>query len=96
MTSLFLCVAAVLQPPEAAAARVSMPHSEAERTFVDLWIRGVDTSGLMVGNPATFAEVFTVSGDQAFDTDCGKRVLPRLEPIEVERYRSAPAQRPEE
>jgi hypothetical protein len=61
---------------------------EAERTFVDLWIRGVDTSGMMAGSPTTLEQVFWVSGDQAFDTDCGKRILPKLEPLDVERFRS--------
>ncbi len=61
---------------------------DAERTFVDLWIRGVDTAGMMAGRPATLEQVFWVSGDQAFDTDCGKRILPKLEPLDVERFRS--------
>ena len=61
---------------------------DAERTFVDLWIRGVDTTGMAAGSPATLEQVFWVSGDQAFDTDCGKRILPKLEPLEVERFRS--------
>lgn len=61
---------------------------KAERTFVDLWIRGVDTSDMTAGSPTTLGQVFWVSGDQAFDTDCGKRILPRLEPLQVERFRS--------
>lgn len=60
----------------------------AERTFVDFWIRGVDTTGMTAGSPATLEQVFWVSGEQAFDTDCGKRILPKLEPLEVERFRS--------
>ena len=63
-----------------------------ERTFVDLWIRGFDTAELSAGNPATLTQVFAVTGNQTFDTDCGKRVLPRLEPIEVERFRSQRAE----
>jgi len=62
--------------------------SDADRTFVDLWIRGVDTTGMAAGSPATLKQVFWVSGDQAFDTDCGKRILPKLEPLDVERFRS--------
>ena len=62
--------------------------SDAERTFVDLWIRGVDTTGMRAGSPATLEQVFWVSGDQPFDTDCGKRILPKLEPLDVERFRS--------
>ena len=61
---------------------------DAERTFVDLWIRGVDTTGMTAGSPATLEQVFWVSGEQAFDTDCGKRILPKLEPLDVERFRS--------
>ena len=61
---------------------------DAERTFVDLWIRGVDTTGMAAGSPATLEQVFWVSVEQAFDTDCGKRILPKLEPLEVERFRS--------
>ncbi|MGD9646301.1 MAG: hypothetical protein AB7U73_11370 [Pirellulales bacterium] len=61
---------------------------DGERTFVDLWIRGVDTTEATVGHPITLPQAFLVTGDQTFDTDCGKRLLPRLEPIEVERFRS--------
>lgn len=61
---------------------------DAERTFVDLWIRGVDTTDMTAGSPTTLEQVFWVSGEQAFDTDCGKRILPKLEPLEVEGFRS--------
>jgi hypothetical protein len=43
---------------------------------------------MMAGSPTTLEQVFWVSGDQAFDTDCGKRILPKLEPLDVERFRS--------
>jgi hypothetical protein len=69
-------------------AAAAANQTKAQRTFVDLWIRGVDTNGMMAGDPATLGQVFWVSGDQAFDTDCGKRILPKLEPLEVERFRS--------
>jgi hypothetical protein len=53
---------------------------EDEATFVDLWIRGIDTSKLAEGEPARLPQVFEVTGNELFDTTCGKRSLPRLEP----------------
>ncbi|MBX9792431.1 MAG: hypothetical protein K2Y37_26315 [Pirellulales bacterium] len=78
--------------PAQPSAPTDQGAAPGERTFVDLWIRGVDTAELSAGNPATLPQVFAVTGNQSFDTDCGKRVLPRLEPIEVERFRSRPSE----
>lgn len=78
--------------PAQPSAPIDQGAAPGERTFVDLWIRGVDTAELSAGNPATFTQVFNVTGNQTFDTDCGKRGLPRLEPIEVERFRSRPSE----
>jgi hypothetical protein len=50
-------------------------------TFVDLWVQGTDTSGLTLEAPAKFAEVFRVTGNRSFGTDCGGRTLPLLEPV---------------
>jgi hypothetical protein len=56
-------------------------------TFVDLWIHGVDTSRMAVNSPAQLAQVFHVSGTKLFDTTCGKRSLPLLEPIDLAAYK---------
>lgn len=58
-----------------------------ELTFVDLWLEGIDTSGLTAGGAAKLPQVFHVAGNKLFDTTCGKRSLPLLRPIDLERYR---------
>lgn len=58
-----------------------------EPTFVDLWLQKIDTSGLTAGNAARFPQVFHVIGSKLFDTTCGKRSLPLLEPIDLKPYR---------
>ena len=63
------------------------PAGEDELTFVDLWLEGIDTSGLTAGMAAKLPQVFHVAGSKLFDTTCGKRSLPLLTPIDVERYR---------
>jgi hypothetical protein len=63
------------------------PAAAEEPTFVDLWVHGIDTSGLTARSPAKLPGVFQVTGNKLFDTTCGKRSLPLLEPIEIERYR---------
>ncbi len=52
-----------------------------DATFVDLWIHGIATSDLTAGMPAKLPQVFQVTGSQLFDTTCGKRSLPLLEPL---------------
>jgi hypothetical protein len=52
-----------------------------EQTFVDLWIHGLETSELATGSPAHLPQVFQVTGNRVFDTTCGKRSLPLLEPV---------------
>ena len=59
-----------------------VPAGDDEPTFVDLWIRGIDTSKLVKDSPARLPEVFEVTGNELFDTTCGKRSLPRLEPAQ--------------
>ena len=54
-----------------------------EATFVDLWVHGIDTSDLKPGAPAKLPQVFHVTGNEVFDTTCGKRSVPRVAPIEV-------------
>ena len=56
-----------------------------DATFTDLWLHGIDTSGLIAGTPANLPQVFQVTGSQVFDTTCGKRSLPLLEPVEPEK-----------
>jgi hypothetical protein len=63
------------------------PPTADELTFVDLWLEGIDTSGLTAGGPAKLPQVFHVTGNKQFDTTCGKRSLPLLKPIDVEQYR---------
>src|SRR5262249_21320864 len=62
-----------------------------DATFVDLWVRGIDTKRLAAGYPASLPRVFRVTGNQLFDTTCGKRSLPLLEPVDVAPYRRAAA-----
>jgi hypothetical protein len=50
-------------------------------------VRGIKTSGLAAGVPARISQVFHVTGIQLFETTCGRRGLPLLEPIDIERYR---------
>ena len=59
-------------------------QATADVTFVDLWIYGIDTSKLVAGSPAKLNQVFHVTGNKLFDTTCGKRSLPLLEPVESE------------
>jgi hypothetical protein len=58
-----------------------------EPTFVDLWLQKIDTSDLAAGNAARFPQVFHAIGNELFDTTCGKRSLPLLEPIDLKPYR---------
>lgn len=52
-----------------------------DATFADLWLHGIDTSNLAVGAAATLPQAFRVTGTQLFDTTCGKRSVPLLEPV---------------
>ncbi len=60
-----------------------------DATFVDLWVRGIKTGGLIARTPAKFSHVFHVTGNATFDTTCGKRSLPLLEPFNIEIYKEA-------
>ncbi len=64
------------------------PTATDEPTFVDLWLQGIDTSGLKAGATPRLAQVFYVAGNKLIDTTCGKRSLPLLEVIKIEQYRS--------
>jgi hypothetical protein len=64
-------------PPDAAAGDTLTAD---DATFVDLWLHGIDTSGLTANLPAALPQEFEVTGNQVFDTTCGKRSLPLLEP----------------
>lgn len=59
------------------------PMADADATFVDLWIHGIDTSRLTARDPAQLPQVFHVTGNELFDTTCGKRSMPRLEPVDL-------------
>jgi predicted GH43/DUF377 family glycosyl hydrolase len=50
-------------------------------TYVDLWITGINTNSLTAGAPADLPQVFRVNGSKLFDTTCGRRSLPLLEPL---------------
>lgn len=54
--------------------------TKADLTYVDLWVRGINTSGLIAGSAAALPQTFHVTGNHLFDTTCGKRSLPLLEP----------------
>lgn len=56
-----------------------------EATFVDVWVHGIDTSAVKAGAPATLPQVFHVTGNEVFDTTCGRRSVPRVERLEVEK-----------
>src|SRR5262245_34464387 len=51
-----------------------------EETFLDLWIRGIKTSGLADVKGARLPQVWQVMGNQLIDTTCGKRSFLVLEP----------------
>ena len=59
-----------------------------EPTFVDLWLQKIDTNRLSVDKPAHFPQVFRAIGNKLFDTTCGKRSLPLLEPIDLRPFRA--------
>jgi hypothetical protein len=73
-------------PPPSSADKSAPPE---DPTFVDLWAHGIDTSELKANQPARLSQVFQVTGSKTFDTTCGGRSMTLLEPVEVERYRSA-------
>jgi hypothetical protein len=54
----------------------------ADLSFVDQWVEGIDTGNLSAGSPVRLPQVFHVTGNKLFDTTCGKRSLPLLEPVE--------------
>jgi hypothetical protein len=54
---------------------------------VDLWIHGIDTSRMVPHAPVALLQVFHVTGNKLFDTTCGKRSLPLLEPIDIAIYK---------
>ena len=78
---------AIVRVWHATAADAADAGTSAEETFADLWMEGIDTRGLSAQTAATFHEVFQVTGSRLFDTTCGKRSLPLLIPVEVERFR---------
>jgi predicted GH43/DUF377 family glycosyl hydrolase len=61
--------------------------TEDDATFVDLWLEGIDASRLTANMPTELKQVFRVTGTKLFDTTCGRRSLPLLVPIDLERYR---------
>jgi predicted GH43/DUF377 family glycosyl hydrolase len=65
-----------------ALPKASTADAAADVTFIDLWVHGIDTAKLSAGAPAHLPQVFHVTGTRLFDTTCGKRSLPLLEPID--------------
>jgi hypothetical protein len=60
-----------------------------EATFVDVWVQGVETAGLVVGPNAKLPQVFHVTGNKLIATTCGSRSFALLEPIDISRWRGA-------
>jgi len=58
-----------------------------EDTFFDLWMHKIAAGRLTAGSSAKMRQVFQVTGNKLFDTTCGQRSLPLLEPVDVESYR---------
>lgn len=52
----------------------------ADPSFVDLWLHGIDATGLTAGHPASFEPAFQRRGSHTFGTTCGGRSLPLLVP----------------
>ena len=50
-----------------------------DETFVDLWIRGMKTSGLAEQKGGRLPQEWHVTGSQLIDTTCGKRSFVVLE-----------------
>jgi hypothetical protein len=61
-----------------------VPPGASSATFVDLWIRGVETGGFAADQAAALPQVWQVTGNQTLSTTCGGRSLPLLEPLGVE------------
>ncbi len=56
------------------------PSGEAsDETFVDFWLRGVDTKEFLIGNPVKLTRRFRAEGSQSIDTTCGKRSFVMVE-----------------
>jgi hypothetical protein len=73
-----------------------LPPGETEpdgATFVDLWVHGIDTSGIKAGAPVRLPQVFHVTGNEVFDTTCGKRSVPRVEVVSLDEYRQGTTSR---
>jgi predicted GH43/DUF377 family glycosyl hydrolase len=52
-----------------------------DATFVDVWLRGVDTKGLSALGAPRLAQAFEVIGNQLIDTTCGRRSFVVLEAV---------------
>jgi len=79
-----LDVLEVVDADDAVVRAWYLPHQasdEGDATFVDLWLHNIDTSSLAAGMPAALPQQFKVTGSQLFDTTCGKRSVPLLEPV---------------
>jgi hypothetical protein len=71
----------VLEVPAPGEAIVRAWYEQGgDLTFVDLWLHGIDTSALAAGAPGEFKQAFQMAGYKLFDTTCGKRSLPLLQP----------------
>jgi hypothetical protein len=73
-------------PPPSSVDKDTPPE---DPTFVDLWVHGVDTSGMKANQPARLTPVFQMTGTKNFDTTCGGRSMILLEPVDIEKYREA-------
>jgi hypothetical protein len=66
-------------------AAVAGAAAPSETSFVDLWIRGVETAKLREQSPLKLSQTFQVMGNQLIDTTCGKRSFPLLEVVDEKR-----------
>jgi hypothetical protein len=52
-----------------------------DATYIDIWLRGIDTKSLMNEAPGKFSQAFEVVGNQLIDTTCGRRSFVVLEAV---------------
>jgi hypothetical protein len=56
-------------------------HAGGGASFVDLWLHGVDTSGMTAGSAVELSGLFRVAGTRSIDTACGGRKFLCVSPL---------------
>ena len=56
------------------------PAAGSEATFLDMWLRGIDTKSFAAGNEIKLSQTLQVTGNQSIDTTCGRRSFWLVEP----------------